>query len=73
MSAAALPAFSGDHPPCVKCGIRDAYTQYVPPRQPVYERGRVLITYRDEFLKRTCSRCSYEWAEACVPARQTST
>lgn len=66
----ALPAFSGEHPPCVKCGMRDAYTEWVPYRPPVYDRGQTVRPARDEYLKRTCGRCGYHWREACVPLRK---
>lgn len=65
----ALPPFSGDHPPCVKCGMRDAFTEWVPYRPPVYDRGLIAREAQGEYLKRTCCRCGYFWREACIPPR----
>lgn len=64
-----LPEFSDDLAHCDPCGWPDADTAYVPAIA-----GPVVIERRVNpfgggwpvfaFLKRTCTRCGFQWAEA---------
>lgn len=62
-----LPPFSGDHPRCLKCGLRGAHTEWVPYRRAEHnhhhQRTREAV---DEHLRRTCIRCGYSWREDIV-------
>lgn len=70
-----LPEFSEDLAYCDPCGWTDADTEYVPAIA-----GLVVIERRVNpfgggwpvfaFLKRTCLRCGFQWAEAPLPPRQ---
>ena len=47
---------------CLKCGDRNAATWYVSAEDPFMPlAGRVMGAA--EWLRRTCRRCGYEWAE----------
>lgn len=66
-----LPEYTGELACCEVCGYPDASTEYVP------KSGKRIDPHRmdqngnpwpaDRFLKRTCDRCGFQWAEACVP------
>ncbi|AMD42781.1 hypothetical protein SEA_XKCD426_40 [Streptomyces phage Xkcd426] len=65
-----LPPYSGDNdfgPDCVKCGFDSASTEFMPDSTG-FNPDRVCYgyPYRGEFLKRTCLRCGYAWAEAVI-------
>lgn len=70
-----LPEFSDDLAHCDPCGWPEADTEYVPAIA-----GPVAIERRVNpfgggwpvfaFLKRTCTRCGFQWAEAPLPPRQ---
>lgn len=67
-----LPPYSGDTNEgvdCIKCGFYIATTEYMPPAKGILPHTLPGVggTTHDEFLKRTCDRCGYEWAEACMP------
>lgn len=67
-----IPEFSDDLAHCDPCGWPEADTEYVPPIV-----GGVSIERRVNpfgggwpafaFLKRTCTRCGFQWAEAPLP------
>lgn len=50
-----LPPYSGEYPPCTKCGHRGARTDW-------HER----TDSRPEYLDRRCANCGYGWCEATV-------
>lgn len=67
-----LPQFTGGRARCQPCGWPEAATEYTPPFAGGVQR---VLDRRDldgnrwpsgRFLKRTCTRCGFEWAEACV-------
>ena len=70
-----IPEFTDDLAHCDPCGWADAGTEYVPAIV-----GPVSIERRVNpfgggwpvfaFLKRTCTRCGFQWAEAPLPPRQ---
>lgn len=65
---AALPPYSGPDAVCVKCGYDQASTVYVP-RSVVAWDDRITVANapaHDEYLRRECLRCGYQWAEAVL-------
>lgn len=62
-AAVELPAFSGDMPPCIKCGFRGAYTEYRSPHGWT-DYANPVMHVDCEHLHRTCQRCGYGWPEA---------
>ena len=69
----ALPEYSGDFSHCWACGNPEAETTYVPriksPSDAISEKRTVHRDPKpgpDPFLKRTCTRCGYTWAEQTV-------
>lgn len=63
-----LPPFSGDDPPCIKCGWTDARTEYLPFGDCAHGLGdRTTVGFQpNERLHRECTRCGYQWDEAIV-------
>lgn len=65
----ALPPFSGDTPPCPKCGGTIATTAYRKKGEPrALDMFAVLPKDRGERLERRCGRCWYAWDEALATA-----
>lgn len=64
----ALPEYSDDETTCVKCGMVEAQTEYMPGLAGVdLDRAHIDgAPFHNEFLKRTCVRCEYMWAERCL-------
>lgn len=70
-----LPEFSDDLPYCDACAWPEADTTYVPAAAGMVSTARRINPSGGHwpafaFLKRTCTRCGFEWAEACVSPRQ---
>jgi len=65
---AGLPEYSGELALCDACGFCDAETEYVPSNWFRLDRGKGLVNLTSgpagSFLKRTCERCGFEWAES---------
>lgn len=70
-----LPEFSGDLAHCDACEWPDADTAYVPPFDGAWtgldavRRDRLNSGKHQPlcaYLKRTCGRCRFEWAERLV-------
>lgn len=70
-----LPEFSADLAHCDPCGWPEADTEYVPASTHPGDLSRALNPFGGRwpvfaFLKRTCTRCGFQWAEAPLPPRQ---
>lgn len=67
-----IPGFSDDLAHCEQCGWADADTEYVPASRSPLDRinpfGGSWPPFG--FLKRTCTRCGFQWAEAPLPRQQ---
>jgi len=67
-----LPEFTDDLAHCDPCGWADAGTEYVPAIVGIAALDRVVNPFGGgwpvfAFLKRTCLRCGFQWAEAPLP------
>lgn len=67
--AGEIPEFSADLPYCQPCGWQDADTEYVSASGNPGDLSRTLNPFGGRwpvfaFLKRTCLRCGFQWAEA---------
>ncbi|AKA61704.1 hypothetical protein SEA_YDN12_37 [Streptomyces phage YDN12] len=67
-----IPEFTGDLAHCDPCGWPDADTTYVPASLMPGDLDRTMNPFGGRwpafaFLKRTCLRCGFQWAEAPLP------
>lgn len=70
-----LPEYTGDLAYCQPCGWSDAHTEYVPAITGIAELARIINPAGGNwptvaFLKRTCERCGFQWAEAPLRGRE---
>lgn len=67
-----IPEFTDDLAHCDPCGWPDADTEYVPASLMPLDTARNVNPFGGRwpvfaFLKRTCTRCGFQWAEAPLP------
>lgn len=70
-----LPEYTGDLAYCQPCGWSDALTEYVPAIAGLASVSRRIDSNgvsrpAQAYLKRTCERCGFQWAEATLPPRE---
>lgn len=70
-----LPEFTDDLAHCDPCGYPDADTTYVSASLMPGDLDRTINPFGGRwpvfaFLKRTCLRCGFQWAEAPLPPQQ---
>lgn len=70
-----LPEYTGDLAYCQPCGWSDALTEYVPAIIGIAGLARIINPAGGSwpavaFLKRTCERCGFQWAEAPLRDRE---
>lgn len=70
-----IPEFTDDLAHCDPCGYPDADTTYVPASLMPGDLERLMNPFGGRwpvfaFLKRTCLRCGFQWAEAPLSPQQ---
>jgi hypothetical protein len=69
-----IPEFTDDLAHCDPCGWPEAATEYVPASLVPGDLSRTMNPFGGRwpvfaFLKRTCTRCGFQWAEAPMRPR----
>ncbi|WP_046500762.1 hypothetical protein [Streptomyces odonnellii] len=68
MTDTSLPPYSGEGPPCAKCGYIGASTEYRGVGECIHEvqYDEVIGVEPNERLHRACARCAFAWDEAVI-------